>query len=109
MLGADPEEIGPFMDSFITNRALIWEKMVAIFQGSDAWMYLKPDKKHRDERLVFKLIYNHYLCPSNIDHMADGAEKKLAQYSYTEEKSNRTFEKYATLHKEQHNILENLK
>ena len=32
-LGSDPEAVGPFTDSFVTNRVLIWDKMVAIFQG----------------------------------------------------------------------------
>ena len=58
VLGTDPEEIVPFTNSFITDRALIWDKMVAIFQVSDKWTYLKPAKKHRDGRLVFRLIYN---------------------------------------------------
>ena len=109
VLGTDPEEIGTFADSFITNRALIWYKMVAILQGSDVWTYLKPANKHRDGRLGFRIVYNHYLGPSNIDHMAGGREKKLSQCSYTGEKRNVTFEKYATLHEEQHNILEILK
>ena len=30
-LGSDPEYVGPFTDSFITDRALIWDKMFAIF------------------------------------------------------------------------------
>ena len=33
VLGTDPEDIGPFTNSFISNRSLIWYKMVAIFQG----------------------------------------------------------------------------
>ena len=37
VIGTTPEEIVPFTDSFITDRALIWEKMVAIFQVSNAW------------------------------------------------------------------------
>ena len=73
VLGTNPEEIGPFTDSFITDRALIWEKMVEIFQGSDKRTYLNPDKKHCDGILGFRLVYNHYLGPSNINHMAAGA------------------------------------
>ena len=42
VLGNYPEDIGPFTDSFVADRALIWDKMVAIFQGSDAWTYLNP-------------------------------------------------------------------
>ena len=81
MLGTDPEEIGPFANSFITYRVLIWDKMVAIFQGSDSWTYLKTAKNHFDGRLGFRIIYNHYLGPRNIGHMAAGAEKKIDQCS----------------------------
>ena len=109
VIGTDPEEIGPFTDPFITNRALIWDKMVAIFQGPDAWTHLKSAKKHRDGRPGFRIIYNHYLSPRNIDQMAAGAEKKLFQYSYTGERMNWTFDKCATLHKEKHNLLDSLK
>ena len=68
-LGSDPEAVGPFTNLFVTDRALIWDKMVVIFQGSDAWMYLKLAKKHCDGRMGYKLIYNHYLGTSNIYHM----------------------------------------
>ena len=30
-----PESIGPFIDLFVTVRALIWDNMVAIFYESD--------------------------------------------------------------------------
>ena len=109
MLGTDLEAVRPFADSFITDRAMIWYNMVAIFQGLDAWTYLKPAKKHIDGRLGYKLMCNHYLGPSNIDHMAAGAEKKLVQCTYTGEKRSWTFEKYFTLHTDHHNILESLK
>ena len=33
VLGTDPEAVGPFTDSFIIYIALIWDNMVAIFQG----------------------------------------------------------------------------
>ena len=82
-LETDPEEMGPFTHSFITNRAFICYRMVAIFQESDAWTYFNPANKHRDGSLGFRLIYNHYLSPRNRDHMADGADKKLSWCSYT--------------------------
>ena len=88
VLGSDPKAVGPFTDLFIIDISLIWDKMGAIFQGSDAWTYLNPAKDNCDRIMGYKLIYNHYLCPSNIDHMADGAEKKLSQCTYTGEKRN---------------------
>ena len=63
-------------------------------------MYLKPDNKNPDGKLIFRLIYNLYLGPRNIDHMAAGAEKKLVQCRYTGEKRNWNFEKYATRYTE---------
>ena len=51
VIGSDPEAVGPFTNLFITDRALIWYKMVVIFQVSYAWTYLKPAKKHRDGRM----------------------------------------------------------
>ena len=41
--------------------------------------------------------------------MADDAEKKLTQYSYTGENRNWTFEKYSTLNNGKHNIIDSLK
>ena len=55
-LGSDPAVVGPFTDSFIKDRALIWDNMVAIFHGSDAWTYLKPAKKHHDDRMGYSII-----------------------------------------------------
>ena len=59
VLETNPEDIGTFTNSLITYRALIWDNMVKIFQGLDAWTYLKPATKHCDGILVFRLIYNH--------------------------------------------------
>ena len=107
-LGSDPGAVGPFTDLFITDRALIWDKMVAIFQGLDAWTYLKPANKNHDGTMGYKLIYNHHLGPRNIDHMTAGAEKNLSHSICTGEKRNWNFEKYYTLHKDQNNTLESL-
>ena len=60
------------------------------------WTYLKPAKKHSDGRMGYKIIYNYYLGQSKIYHMAAGVDRKLSQCTYTGEKKNWTFEKYAT-------------
>ena len=106
--GTDPEVVGPFNPSFITDRASVWDKMGSIFSGSPAWTHMKAAKKHRNGRLAERLIYDHYLGPSNIDHMASSCERKLAGASYRGETRGWSFEKFATLHQEQHNIIEGL-
>ena len=108
MVGSDPEAILPVTNFFITDRALIWYNIVAIFQGTYEWMYLNTAKRHRDVRMGYKLVYNQYLSLRNVYHMAAVSKKKLSQCTYTGEKRNWTFKKYYTLHKEQHEILESL-
>ena len=55
-LGSDPEVFRPFTNSFITDKALIWDNMVEKIQGKDAWTYMNPDKKHHDVNMGYKLI-----------------------------------------------------
>ena len=52
---------------------------------------------------------NHYLKPNNIGNMAATAEHKLINATYRGEGRCWDFERYGTLHKEQHTILEGLK
>ena len=52
---------------------------------------------------------NHYLGPNNIGNMAATAEHKLINAACRGEGRHWDFERYATLHKEQHIILEGLK
>ena len=88
VFGSDPEASVPFINLLITDRALIWYNMDAIFQVLDAWTYLNPDKKHRDGIMDYNLIYIHYLCRSNIYYIAYGAKKNISQCTYTGEKIN---------------------
>ena len=53
-------------------------------------------------------LRDHYLGLNNVDNMVSLAEKKLAMTTYTGERRHWTFEKYVTLHKDQHSILEGL-
>ena len=104
----DPENDGPFTDSFISDRMALWRLGASLFKNTEAWPYYKVGKKNEDGRKGFRSVWNHYLGPNNVDHMASAAEKVLATASYHGEKKSWNFEKYATLHMEQHNILESL-
>ena len=72
------------------------------------WMYVKPFQHARDGRGAFLALHDYYLGPYNVNNMASLAEKKLAMTTYSGEHRHWTFEKYVTLHKEQHSILEGL-
>ena len=99
------EANGPFTQSFITDRSEVWSKLAVIFGNSESWTYAKIARRTRDGRQCFRSVYNHYLGPNNIDHMASRAERKLRDSTYHGERRNWDFEKYVTTHKEQHHVL----
>ena len=99
------ESNGPFTQSFITDRSEVWAKLAVIFGSVECWTYAKIGRRTRDGRLCFRAVYDHYLGPNNIDHMASRAERKLRDSTYHGERRNWNFEKYVTTHKEQHHVL----
>ena len=59
-----------------------------------------------DVRGSLRGIYFHYLGPNNMDHMVSTSEKNLSRTNYFGEKYVFNFEKFMTIHKYQHHILE---
>eukprot|EP00804_Cyclotella_cryptica_P003089 CCRYP_006074-RA/>CCRYP_006074-RA protein AED:0.29 eAED:0.04 QI:0/0/0/0.75/0.33/0.5/4/0/1079 len=91
---ADLEVNGPFTESFMTDRTTAWDKIAVLFQNHEAWTYAKPARRTRNGRAGFFGVYNHFLGPNNVDHMASKAERRLRDVNYHGEKRNWTFEKY---------------
>ena len=75
----------------------------------ECWTYIKPHARVRNGREAYMDFKNHYLGPNNIGNMAATAEHKLINATCRGERRHWDFERYATLHKEQHTILEGLK
>ena len=59
-----------------------------------------------DVRGSLRGIYFYYLGPNNMDHMVSTSEKNLSRTNYFGEKYVFNFEKFMTIHKYQHHILE---
>lgn len=106
--GADPEKDGPFHASYIIDRSTVYDKLASLFKDTDVWPHMKGFKRRKDGRGCYRAAFNYTLGPNNVDHMASQAEKRLATVTYYGEKKNWNFDKYATEHKRQHNILEGL-
>ena len=102
------EKDGPFTDTYLSDRMKLQRFGASLFKNTEAWSYYKVEKKNKNSRVGFKSVLNHYLSPNNVDHIAASAEKLLATSSYQGEKRSWNFEKFATMHMEQHNILESL-
>ena len=74
---AELEVNGPFTESFMTDRTTAWDKIAVLFQNHEAWTYAKPARRTRNGRVGFFGVYNHFLGPNNVDHMASNAECRL--------------------------------
>ena len=106
---ADHEKSGPFTEDYICDRGKVFDIITVVFASSaGALTIIKPFKKSRDGRGAFLALWNHYLGPNNVDHMAGGAEKVLANSSYKGQSSRYGIEQHIIIHKGAHAILEGL-
>ena len=94
--------------NFLADNIKVWELLSGLTHKHTCWMYAKPFQRTRDGQGSFLALRDHYLGPNNVDNMASLAEKKLAMTTDTGECRCWTFQKYITLHKDQHSILEGL-
>ena len=103
------EKNGPFGGTFCTDNTRLYDLLVGIFADTDAHVVLKPFKKQRNGRGAWRALYQHYLGPNNVDHMAAAAEKELESHRYNGESRNYSLEQHILTHKKAHAILEDLK
>jgi hypothetical protein len=99
---------GTFVASFIEDRRKTWDLMAGFLRDKECWTYVKPHQRARDGRGGFLEIWNHYLGPNNAGNMATRAERTLSSTTYVGEKRRWNFERFVSVHKQQHTILANL-
>ena len=73
------------------------------------WTYVKAHQRASDGRGAFLGLRNHYLGSNSVNTLASGAEHTIQRTSYTHETKRWNFESYVSVHKEQHQILQQLK
>jgi hypothetical protein len=100
---------GNYLQSYLTDRASVWDVLNTMCRELTSATYIKPAACTHDGRMAYKGLHDHYLGPNNVDVMATEAEKKLATASYRGEQKRWNFERYASLHAEQHLVLNGLR
>ena len=83
------EKSGPFTEEYLSDRKKVWDLLSSLLGETDASAVIKPFKDKCDGRCAFLAIWDHYLGPNNVDHMANEAEKMLVTSRYHAE--TRTF------------------
>lgn len=104
IMAADGTPVG----AFLTDRATVWNKISALTRDKPCWTYVKVAQRTRDGRMAFLSLRDHYLGANMVGLLASSAETKLQNTKYSGEKRRWNFERYASLHVEQHGILEGL-
>jgi len=95
-------------DVFKMDNESVWKEISDITREHKCWTYVKPFQRKHDGRGAYRALWDHYLGPSNVDHLAAAAELKLETAKYTGKKKRYNFESYVRLHKDQHQILSDL-
>ncbi len=109
MIGRAPiMQAGQPVGNYLTDRATVWDKIASLTRDQPCWTYVKAAQRTRDGRMAFKALMNHYLGDNMVGILASSVERKLTSTKYYGKKRRWNFEKYASVHVEQHGILEGL-
>lgn len=100
--------LSTFTEVYLADNKRVWTLLCDILKHTTAWPHMKAAKKNEDGREGFKLVYDNFLGPCHVDHMAAAAESVLANWQYKGEGAKHNFDTYSTKHVDQHNILESL-
>ena len=79
---AQHEKSGPFIKEFISNQKKVWDLICSLLDLTDAVTVIKPNKAKCDGLGALLAVWDHYLGPNNVDHMANEAEKTLSSSRY---------------------------
>ena len=87
---------------------MVFDKLAEICRTHGCWTYIKPFLCRCDGQSAFLALVNRNLGPNNVNNMAAQAEQKLMHKTCRRETRRWNFERYVTVHQEQHTILEGL-
>jgi uncharacterized membrane protein YgcG len=101
--------VGAENENYLVDRGTVWDLIESITRNDPSWTYVKAAQRTRNGRMAYLALESHYLGPNNVNHLASKAEATLKSATYNGETRTWNFEKYASLHVEQFNILDSLR
>jgi hypothetical protein len=90
--------------TYNTDNSTVWDMMMHVFHGTDAYPWIKQFARPRDGRGAYIALRAYYFGQSQEDNELNEAENSLTNTFYTGEKRNFTFETYAGIHRTAHNV-----
>ena len=97
------ESEGPFEPAFMADMAIVFDVLHASWGKSSWWAHVKKIKG-KNGRQVWRILHNHLLGGDRITTTGSAIVTKLQTFTYDGDRKNFNFDKYVTLHVEQHNL-----
>ena len=94
-------------DTFKINNAMVYQILSKMFMDMDNYIYVKQRKSMQDGQ-CFSMSISNFLALSMWSGRPQSQNGKLQSYHYDDERKAWDWNKYITLHKEQHDIIESL-
>jgi hypothetical protein len=70
------DDAGQSLSTYLADRHKVWELITEICCEDECWSYIKPSQRTRDGRKAYQCLYDHYVGPNNVDHMASCCRKE---------------------------------
>ena len=94
---------GPFEPTSMADMALVYNVLHANWGKSSWWAHVKKIKG-KNGRQVWQILHTILLSGDRITTTGSAIVAKLQTFTYDGDKKNFNFDKYVTLHVEQHNL-----
>jgi hypothetical protein len=102
------EANGVHLQSFLIDHNAVWDIVIAMCANHTSMACIKKAAHIHNGCTAYQALYNHYLGDSNVDHLADEADRKLMTSTYCSKQKRWNFEKYIALHIQQHTVFSSL-
>ncbi len=83
------EENGPFCNTFCIDMVTVWNIFHEMFGQMPAWLHAASNKKEKNRRKLYHLLFAHYLGSDHVNHLANKMEARLASLTYRGEHKDR--------------------
>jgi hypothetical protein len=102
----DPENLkayGPFVPTFPTDTKKDWSILLACFGLSSMWQHIKKFASQQNGHQAWRTLHDHFFGGDTVSTMVADILLTLKSLHYSGDQRNFTFDKYCTVHVNQHN------
>jgi hypothetical protein len=97
------EAHGPFVLTFPTDAKKVWAILLACFDLSSVWQYVKKFVNQQNRGQAWRTLHDHFFGGDKVNTMVADILLTLKALHYGGDWRNFTFDKFCTAHVDQHN------